>query len=287
MQMRKMDFIKSNFTFILATFATTISLIWFIAQPDFEPAITTTLGILTCVGLRPKDWKVIIKRNISELPDWNVERISVESGVKRENTLTEKAGYKRFNYEYAFESRDKSLEFTIKAPESKFGDMELIPIRVLMMTKINSYGLTQFYVYSIIPDRIPTCIFQFDGSCGEIYAEDIDKNGIPELIVGYKCGAHTECMKIFKLDRNYDFTAVEGSDVCGDLSLITWEFKNNDFLVKTYNRNYGMDREAWHSLVESYLFTDNRFELIKSEKVKYIEETTKVSSCYASNSNKP
>ena len=149
--------------------------------------------------------------------------------------------------------------------------MELIPIRVLMITQINSHGPTQFFVYSIIPDKIPTCIFQFDGSCGEVCIEDIDKDGIPELLVGYKCGAHTECLKIFKLDRNYDFTAIEGSDICGDFSLITWEFKNNEFLIKSYNKNYSEDREAWHSLVESYVYKDGRFEYVKTEKIKYTE----------------
>lgn len=269
-----MEFVKQNFTFILASFATIVSILWFIAQPDFEPAITATLGLLTSIGFRPKDWKIVIKKDVSVLPNWDSERISVESGKKRTNTITEKAGYKRFNYEFSFEGRDKSIEFTVPSPKYRFGDMEIVPVRLIMVTQVNSDGPTQHYVYSVIPDKMITCIFQFEGSCGEFCVEDIDGDGVPELLIGYKRGAHTECIKLFKLDRNFDFAAIEGSDVCGDFSLVTWEFVYTKFIIKTYSKNYEIDRESWHALVDSYEYKNSVFEHIKSEKIKYINSIT-------------
>jgi len=90
-----MNFVRENYLFLIAAFATFVSLIWLAIAPDFEPVVTTLLGIVTCVGLRPKDWMLVQRRSLHELPDsYYKEAVEKRAGFFVENVYVEKTGYK-------------------------------------------------------------------------------------------------------------------------------------------------------------------------------------------------
>ncbi|WP_421868048.1 hypothetical protein [Motiliproteus sp.] len=265
-----MRFIKANLPFLLACIATLTAFIWLVASPDFEPIVTTVVGLITCISLRPKDWMIIRKRNQSELPDFEFNRISVTKNTRRDNIYTEENGLKRFNFDHALSDRDKSIEFSAKPGKYKYSEWSKVPIRVVILSQSNTWGENKHYVYAIVPDKSPVCFYQFEAVCCEICADDVDGDGNLEVVIGYKCGAHTEGLRVFRLDDHFDLISVPGSDIGSDFPLITWGRADGvDYSVNSYSRNWGENREEWHTQIEVYRYRDGKFDLYKSEKVQW------------------
>jgi hypothetical protein len=265
-----MGFIKANITFLLACIATFTSFVWLIAAPDFEPVVTTVVGIITCLGFRPKDWMIILKRSEKELPKFEYKRIDIKANQVRKNIHIEESGFKRFNYDYALDDRDKSVEFSVPPSKYKYNDWSHVPIRIVVLSQSNSWGENKHYVYAVVPDKSPVCFYQFEGICCELCIDDVDGDGVPEILIGYKCGGHSEGLKVFRVDNNFDIVSVAGSDIGSDFPLITWgSINGTEFIINSYSRNWSEDRESWQSLIESYRYEDERFILNKSGKIQW------------------
>lgn len=265
-----MGFIKANITFLLACIATVTSLTWLLVAPDFEPLVTTVVGIITCLGFRPKDWMIIRKRSVDNLPNFEYMGRDINFHQKRNNIHIEKNDLKRFNYEHSLGDRDKSVEFLVPPAEYKYNDWCHVPVRIVILSQSNTWGENKYYIYSILPDKSPVCFYQLDAICCEICIEDVNGDGVPEVIIGYKCGAHTEGLRIFRIDNNFDLFPITGSDIGSDFPLITWGLNSSsEFTLNAYSRNWSQDQKSWHTLIERYQFQDDRFVLDKSEKVQW------------------
>ncbi|HIF9416477.1 hypothetical protein WAX88_15350 [Photobacterium damselae subsp. damselae] len=266
-----MKFIKSNYPFLLTLCATVVSLLWLVVSPDYEPVVTTLLGVVGCIGLRPKDWLLIQNRSALDLPERYKTSEEKVAGFAVENVNVDLKGVKTFNWiTPSYVCDDKSIKFTIPKPEFAYTDWDEIPIRVVMSTVSNTYGEPQHFLYAYIPDKPPVCFYQIDAITAELSIEDIDSDGIPELLLGYKCGAHSEGIKLFKLDRNLNFHMIEGSDIGSDFPLIAWgRDGNHSFFINAYSRNWEGNREKWHSRYEQFLYKDYRFELNGTSKVRW------------------
>lgn len=271
-------FIRSNYLFLLATVATFVSIIWFLLAPDFEPVVTSLLGIVTCVSLRPKDWMLIRHRSMKkDLPEkFYTDDVDSKAGFIFHNVvlLNEDSNQHKFRWgKSSLEHQDKSVEFEVPKPYfSKSECRTKVKVRVVMSTLHNTYGDGQHYLYVYIPDKPPVCFHQFEGICAEITVVDIDDDGYPELIVGYKCGAHSEGIKVYKFDRELNYYFVEGSDIGSDFPLITWG-RNPDgtFFINAYSRNWELDREKYHSVYEKYVFNDSKFIMDSTSRVKWAD----------------
>jgi hypothetical protein len=271
-------FIKINYLFLLATVATFVSIAWLLLAPDFEPVVTSLLGVVTCVSLRPKDWMLIRHRSIKkDLPEkFYSDDVKYKAGFILNNVvpLNEESDQSKFGWgKSSLEHQDKSVEFEVPKPSfSKAESRTKIKVRVVLSTLHNTYGEGQHYLYVYIPDKPPVCFLQFEGICAEITVVDIDNDGYPELIVGYKCGAHSEGIRIYKFDRELNYYFVEGSDIGSDFPLITWgRDPSGRFFINAYSRNWELDREKYHAVYEKYLFNDSKFAMDSTSKVRWAE----------------
>lgn len=266
-------FIKANLLFVISLIVLILSLGWIIISPGFEPIISILVSIISCVGYWPKDWYLIEKQSVTELQrSYYSENQQTETGLSNDNVVIDAKRVCRFNWErLSHGKKDKSIIFYLSNLES-YESWSKVPIRVVMSSLSNSIGDNQHFLHAYIPDKPPICFYQFDCICAEMAVEDIDNDGFFELIVGYKCGAHSEGIRVFKLDRNLSFYFVEGSDIGSDLPLITWgKTSSNVFFIKTYSRNWGQNREKWNSRYEMFLFENSKFELKKTSKLKWEE----------------
>lgn len=269
-------FIRSNYLFLLASLATLVSITWFLLAPDFEPVVTSLLGLITSVSLRPKDWMLIRRRTLrQDLPEkFYNDKLETKAGFILDNVVPLNEDKNQFKFDWgksSLEHQDKSVEFEVPKPSfSKSECRETIKARVVMSTLHNTYGEGQHYLYVYIPDKAPVCFYQFEGICAEITVVDIDNDGFPELIVGYKCGAHSEGIRVYKFDSQLNFYFIEGSDIGSDFPLITWgKISNGSFFINAYSRNWEADREKYHSVYEKHIVKNSQFTLDSTCKVKW------------------
>lgn len=248
------------------------SIVWFLVKPGFSPLFAFCPGVLTCYQWRPKDWLLIQKRSVQELPDQYYEINGIDNAEEIDlNTVIDEDGGKRFNWGSSTKNyEDQSVKFAIENEHYTSSNFDRIPIKVVMITHVNSHGIPERLLYSFITDRSPVCFSRFDAVASKITLEDIDNDEKPELIVGYKIGGHTEAIKIFKLDENLNFNLIDSSSLGSDYPLITWNKNDrNEFCIKTYGRNWTDNRNKWHSRFKKYIYRNNQFKLEKTSKVKW------------------
>ncbi|MDO6549203.1 hypothetical protein [Pseudoalteromonas carrageenovora] len=266
-------FIRKNYLFLLAILATIASIIWLILFPDFEPIVTSILAFITSVSLRPKDWMLIKKRSLGEdLPEHFYAKAKAGFIYNNVTSLNEGSNQLKFGWgESSLVHQDKSLEFEVPKPDfSMSKSRKMVKVRVVMSTLHNTYGEGRHFIYVYIPDKTPVCFYQFDGICSEMTVIDIDNDDYPELIIGYKCGAHTEAVKIFKLDKQLNYYFLEGSNIASDYPLITWgKEPDGSFFINSYSRNWETDREKFHAIYEKYIVENSQLTLKSSSKVKW------------------
>ncbi|MBP7663231.1 MAG: hypothetical protein KA770_05200 [Shewanella sp.] len=269
-------FIRSNYLFLIASVATFVSIVWFLLAPDFEPVVTSLLGLITCVSLRPKDWMFISQRSIrQDLPkEFYNNDLETKAGFIYDNVVALNEDKNQFKFGWgksSLDHQDKSVEFKVPKPSfSKSDGRTKIKVRVVMSTLHNTYGEGLHYLYVYIPDKAPVCFYQFEGHSAEMTVVDIDNDGFPELIVGYKCGAHSEGIRVYKFDRELNFYFIEGSDIGSDFPLITWGIMQDEtFFINSYSRNWETDREKYDSIYEKYVVKNSQFTLDSTSKVKW------------------
>lgn len=215
---------------------------------------------------------LIQHRSVNELPKMNYkEKVITKAGFLITNVIDDNNGGNKFDWgSSSLDDKDKSLLFNVPKRKYSYSDWEVIPIRIVMSSISNTYGENQHFIYSYIPDKAPICFYQFDAICSEMTIVDIDNSGTPVLIIGYKCGAHSEGIKIFKLDRDLNFFQIEDSNIGSDFPLITWgKTINQEFYINTYSKNWELDRESWNSRYEMFIYKNSKFELHTTTKVKW------------------
>jgi hypothetical protein len=139
-------------------------------------------------------------------------------------------------------SDDWSFEFLL--PEQEAGP----PNRVVVSRQPRSRAGV-YHLLLLLRDKNPITLAVLDSHFIEVFAEDFDGDGRPELAVLYHCGAHSRGLKLYRLDSNLDVREVPGSDLGSDWPLIEWADLNCDGKLEIRARN----RDWKHVPVMDYI----------------------------------
>jgi len=103
----------------------------------------------------------------------------------------------------------------------------------------------------------------------EISNEDINNDGIQEILVKYHTGAHTSVLNVFKLEISKRYNLISGGEIGSDWSDIDWKKDelSNKFEIFSSNRDWSS--EDMVKVTDCYQVNCDRIEKRPTTKAKF------------------
>lgn len=91
-----------------------------------------------------------------------------------------------------------------------------------------------------------------DGFFPKIWAEDVNLDNVPELLIQFHCGAHGQGLLIFKVDKWGKMNLFEEGEIYSNWSEINLERSGDIYTVVAKQRDYSSSGKTMGPIIERY-----------------------------------
>ena len=223
----------------LAQFAVIVlSLLWFISDPSYEPAILLVGAITALIAhavnsFRRRDVTLLLGRLVTPLVRWHDRRTSLAS------------------LEFDSLSNARALHHSVKA----WSVWDTIKPSTWVELRHRQKGGSW------------TTFCRFEGYDVALSVRDVDGDGNPELVVFNVCGAHTRVVRVFRVGLDGFLALIPGSEIGSDWPEIILEDRDADGRVEIYakHRNWSLT-PTQDFIIEVYVYQQDAFRKLPEAK---------------------